>query len=214
MRDTYRQLSFLSDHDLLLVKEDLDKIIQERGIYLGSRKIPPASKREESATLDAEKYMSEDWGSLFDFVGDEEQKYYVYFHVDPRVKRFHFFGMKNKGAPFYVGKGVGNRAKCKRRSKPHRALIDEILACGYSIDDVVHIVEHGLPEVDALILESKYINFFGCRSELPKLTKPYFTGRKQGMLINTDTGIRPKWIDNYIESIRYIPARQRAKKIG
>ena len=209
INDTYRQLSALPDSDLIEISQFCDRIMSERGI---SAKFN--SKNKQKIDFNLEGYLNEDWNSLFLGDFDEKKDYYVYFHVDPRIKRFSYFELKNKGIPFYVGKGKGGRAYSKKRSKPHLQAINNIINEGYSINDIVFIHKEGLSEKDALILESKIINFLGCRSELPKALKPFINGRKQGMLINTDTSARPEWIGQLINEISYTPEKSRRIKLS
>jgi hypothetical protein len=211
MNETYRQLSALSDKDLKDVFLNAKKIMSERGI---SDRPGRVKDFRVEANIDVDCYFSEDWSHLFDFECSKSTRYYVYIHVDPRVKRFHQLGLKGVGKPFYVGKGVGSRAHSKTRSKPHRDLISEILSEGYDMSDIVHIYKSDMDELSALELESKLINLFGCRCEMPKLVKPYISGRKAGLLINTDTGRRPDWVSNLVRDLNYSPKKAREIKSG
>lgn len=210
MNNTYRQLSALSDKDLKDVFMSAKRIMQERGIT--ERHGITVKSFKPECSIDIDLYFSEDWSHLFDFECSESPCYYVYAHVDPRVKRFHQLGFKNIGKPFYVGKGAGSRAYSKTRSKPHRDLISEILSEGYDMSDIVHIYKSDMDELSAFELESKLINFFGCRCEMPKLIKPYISGRKAGLLINTDTGRRPEWVSRLVRDLNYSPQKAREIK--
>jgi|GEM_PF-6536634 len=212
MNNTYRQLSALSDKDLKDVFMSAKRIMDERGIP-ERHGITVKSFKSECST-DIDLYFSEDWSHLFDFECSESPCYYVYVHVDPRIKRFHQLGFKNIGKPFYVGKGAGSRAYSRARSKPHRDPINEILCDGYQMSDIVHIYKSDMTERAALELESKLINFFGCICEMPKLIRPYISGRKSGLLINTDTGRRPDWLSSLVRELIFTPKKAReAKKL-
>lgn len=211
MDKVYRQLSYLSDFDLLNVVKQAKKIACERGLSIHEEK-PKKRGDCKSLGFNFDVYMSEDWSNLFDFECSEEKVFYVYIHVDPRLKRFGQAGLNNVGMPFYVGKGVGARAYSRSRSKPHRALIDEIIADGYDMHDIVYIFKSNIDEKTAFEIEAKLINYFGCRCEMPKLLSPYLTGRKAGMLLNTDTSRRPKWIEELIAQINYSPLKARELK--
>lgn len=95
-----------------------------------------------------------------------ENKYYIYFHINP---------LKNE--IFYVGKGSGKRAYCKRRRNKHWNNI--VSKYGYIID----IVETGLTEQLAFDREIYYIKKIG-RDNLTNMTnggeggEPWNKGKK------------------------------------
>ena len=210
MKNTYRQLSALNDNDLIDVFSEAKKIMQERGICNGVRNNTFGIQNITDMTTD--EYFEQDWSDLFNAKYSQEEHYYVYFHVDPRIKRFNALGLAGVGMPFYVGKGTASRYFCKRRSKPHLRIINEIMSDGYDMGDIAHIYKSGINERDAFILESKCINFFGCRAEMPKLLRPWMTGHKKGLLVNTDTGVRPKWIEGKLRQLIYTPQKAREYK--
>lgn len=123
--------------------------------------------------------IRQDWSSCYaDAV--EEGDFYVYAHVDPRKPAFvgeEKHGGNWMGRPFYVGKGAGRRAWDLKRNQGHGLLIKEILAEGYSPEDIVKVIYFKLPEQKALELESKLIYFFGTT---------YDTKRTHGCLLNLD----------------------------
>ena len=156
-----------------------------------------ADKAVEWARSKAKEYAREE----DDYSEEEIKDYYVYMHLDPSDGGYETNdGVKFSGTPFYIGKGTGKRAYSKNRSKPHTKLINGILYKGYGINDICHIFKDGLNEQEAMELESKIINYFGCRSELHSLKKPYFSGEMSGILINSDTGVRPDWVNRAISS--------------
>lgn len=199
MRDTYKQLSELRDSDLMKVCEDSIAILAERGYILRKGKL---HRGVIKPNITFDQYIEQDWSDLFTGSYDETPDYYVYAHVDPRKKNHLFGRFSGFGLPFYIGKGKASRYMCRRRSKPHLAQITELESIGYDLGQIAKIYKGGLTEKEALELESKLINFFGCRSEMPKLKHAYINGRKCGTLINTDTGIRPQWIDDQIASCK------------
>lgn len=127
--------------------------------------------------------IDQDWNGLF--AGDEEEKYYVYLHVQPSGKRIEFahdgVSIKTAGYPFYVGKGTALRAFDLNRNQGHGAILRQLVADGVPPNDIVFIVKDRMSEPAALALESKLIYFFGTR---------YEQGRK-GLLVNLDIPIRP-----------------------
>jgi len=100
---------------------------------------------------------------------DPEEKYYVYAHLDPTkpisdAKRSKMplifaatFGIEYE--PFYIGKGVDNRAFDLSRNETHRKIRSKCRSVGKDV--VPFIIKDKLSEVDALILEAKLIDIFG-----------------------------------------------------
>ena len=127
--------------------------------------------------------LDQDWSHLFS--GDDTPKYYVYVHYAPNNKAVRYVGEKAvlrlSGLPFYVGKGVGDRAFDLKRNQGHGATIKELLL-RHKPNDIVSIIKDGLTEAQALELESKLIYFFGTR---------YESGRR-GLLVNLDIPKRPE----------------------
>ena len=122
--------------------------------------------------------LDDDWSHLFD--GDNEKKYYVYFHITPNAQNIKSTSIKlpinTNGMPFYVGKGTGNRAYDLNRNQGHGALLKQLKDSGYSANDIVYIVKDGMTEPEALELESKLIYFFGTKYE----------ETRRGILVNLD----------------------------
>lgn len=116
---------------------------------------------------------------------DKDNKYYVYVHCDPSAKiAARKDGVSTFGAtlgmthlPFYIGKGVGNRAFDLDRNESHRKIRQKLKI--FNKDILVTIIKDGLTEMDALILESKLIDIFGLTSH-------------GGRLVNLDEGINHK----------------------
>lgn len=118
---------------------------------------------------------------------DPEPKYYVYAHLDilkeikgtekERLSTIFAatFGMQFH--PFYIGKGVGDRAYDLVRNETHRKIRDK---CKKSGKDILPIIlKEGLTELDALMLEVKLIDIFGS----------IVCG---GLLVNIDDGHKSK----------------------
>lgn len=137
--------------------------------------------KERLWALDA--LMREDWSHLFPD-GDEERRFYVYAHLDPRqrgVKWDGEFKLNMLGLPFYVGKGAGQRAWNLTRNEGHGVQLRQLRELGISDSEIVCIVRDNLTEREALEIESKLIYFFGTKFE---------SGRK-GILVNLDFPARP-----------------------
>ncbi len=214
---TMQQLDSLDSYSLLLVHQCSLKLIKDRGLNLELINKPselkkfsggPTSSRVQkfhSVSNSFEDLMNQDWSSLFSGDYDISQRYYVYTHSDPRnIDNCIISEFKGVGLPFYVGKGTGQRFLSKTRNKPHRDLISDIEGYGFSMSEIAAVYADNLNERDALILESKLITFFGCRNELGQLRQVHFNGMKRGLLINTDTGIRPESISKHISGLKKI----------
>lgn len=104
-----------------------------------------------------------------------DDSYYVYAHCDTtntndvgRSGTAAFaasLGMKYY--PFYIGKGVGNRAYDLNRNETHRKVRQKLHHFGKEIDVV--IIKNNLTNNEALQLESKLIDIFGLLSKGGKL---------------------------------------------
>lgn len=130
--------------------------------------------------------IMQDWSHLYQRESDFGD-YYVYCHVDPSDRVFvvpKLYGGNYKGLPFYVGKGVNNRAYDLKRNQGHGKKIKEVLDAGFSKDQIVHIAFKGLSENLAYEIESKLIYFFGTI---------YESNRKHASLVNLDTPKTPKF---------------------
>lgn len=135
-----------------------------------------------------EKYfkflMAQDWSAEFPCDATSGD-YYVYCHVDPTKRIFVSskpLGGNYGGEPFYVGKGVGNRAYDLKRNQGHGKILQKLLSDGWTQDDMVHIAFSSLSESKAYELESKLIYFFGTI---------YEKERKNGALYNLNTPKTP-----------------------
>ena len=206
------QLAHLSDYDLSSIYLASKVLIKDRGLNIKSASRPRNIKHLKGSpsnqsfikVKEFDDYISSDWNYLIDRTQyDQDKKYYVYIHSDPRLKGYILpEQFKDTGTPFYIGKGTGKRYLSKTRSKPHRSMINNLDSLGYKISDISKIYEDNMTESDALILEAKLINYFGCWSEIGNLKKPYISGMRKGCLINTDTSFRPKEIDALIRKLK------------
>lgn len=107
--------------------------------------------------------ISQDWSHIYPRK-TEFGDHYVYAHLDP--SRAHFgagkgFGGLYAGTPFYIGKGIGDRAYDLKRNQGHGREVRQLLDLGYTSDQIVKIVFDGLSENRAYELEAKLIYFFG-----------------------------------------------------
>ena len=130
--------------------------------------------------------IHQDWSHIYE-CSEDGGDYYVYAHIDP--SKAHFcktkeYGGDFGGEPFYIGKGVGNRAYDFKRNDGHGRYIRQLLKIGFSKDEIVHIAFSGLSETKAYEIESKLIYFFGTL---------YEKGRRGATLLNLATPIKPDY---------------------
>lgn len=112
-----------------------------------------------------------------------DNDYYVYAHCDPLYGLSSGQNGKSTFAPtlglryipFYVGKGIGNRAYNLNRNESHRKIRQRSLAMGKEIQ--AFIIKDNLTKYEALALESKLIDIFGLKAS-------------GGWLVNLDEGHR------------------------
>jgi hypothetical protein len=129
-----------------------------------------------------------------DILTEFSNGYYLYFHCDPR-KRLNIktnlkhlllstmFNMKYE--PFYVGKGIGNRAYDLCRNDSHRKRRTNIR--NHNEEIVVHIAKKGMGENQALYLEGVMMDILGLISH----------SSKTGMLVNLDEGSKKERFEFY-----------------
>lgn len=142
---------------------------------------PPGLRKTRKQNLSAylPALIRQDWSHLYQPTASEE-RFYVYAHVDPRHAVFvtdKDSGGNFGGMPFYIGKGVGNRAFDLKRNQGHGKMLREIADAGYGTDDIVKILFDGLEEWKAFELEAKLIFFFGTI---------YQSNDEYGCLLNLD----------------------------
>jgi transposase len=73
--------------------------------------------------------------------------FYVYFWIDPKTQ-----------TPFYVGKGMGDRAYFKYRHERCQNKLNKLLEEGYTMDDIVVMHRENLTEPEAYELEEQCIS--------------------------------------------------------
>ena len=115
---------------------------------------------------------------------DATPSYYVYAHCEPNKIAIGKDGVTSWLAtmgvdliPFYIGKGIGDRAYDLNRNETHRKVRQRLKE--FNQDAQVRIIKDGLTELEALCLESKLIDIFGLMG-------------KGGRLVNLDEGIKSK----------------------
>jgi hypothetical protein len=132
--------------------------------------------------LDVMYNMSSNYISLSE---NNTPNYYVYAHCDPRkplnartnLKHLFLaskFGLKFE--PFYIGKGIGNRANDLNRNDSHRKIRSLIRKDNKEV--VVSILDKDLSASDALHKESALMDILGLKSIL-----------QSGFLVNLDEGL-------------------------
>ncbi len=117
------------------------------------------------------------------------RQFYVYLHCQKTKRKLinlaaDGVNLELSGAPFYVGKGCGERAFDFKRNQGHGAILRELQSMSVPASDIVHFAARGLTEAKALELESKLIYFFGTRYEKDR----------KGLLVNLDVPPRPDFI--------------------
>ncbi len=168
---------------------DISKALKE-GLKLNSAyllSIPDIQNHEPyNFTLYLSSLLDQDWSKLYPRdtdIGD----HYVYAHVDPRLKAFITNpegGGNYGGRPFYIGKGICNRAFDLKRNEGHGKIIKEILNEGYDSSDIVKILFIDLSEQKSLEIEAKLIYYFGIR----------YSENRKGWLINLTEPTIPKFV--------------------
>lgn len=183
-----RKRDNLEEYKKLMVEynDTFDQIPQQQS---GNLAIPNASlighHNDRRKYLDA--LLSQSWCGLFAGENlDATPCYYVYAHIDPSAKQTLIsrkFGGVVHGTPFYIGKGMGNRAYDLKRNQAHLLRIKDVKRAGIPEKDIVHFFKRGLTEIQALELESKLIYYFGT----------IYEKNRRGILVNLDIGRRPNF---------------------
>ncbi len=148
---------------------------------LPTRKNSPADREPYLLSL-----LSQNWKDIYPRE-TETGEYYVYVHVDPRRSVFissEDAGGNYGGLPFYIGKGIGNRAYDLKRNEGHGKTIREILKDKFPPESIVRILFSGLSEQKALEIESKLIYFFGVQ----------YSNKIKGCLVNLSEPPIPKFV--------------------
>lgn len=151
--------------------------------------LPDLAKPLRERTKYLKYIFEQDWSDVYPSDNDKGE-YYVYCHVNPSARILNIgkqYGGNYGGEPFYVGKGIGNRAYDLKRNQGHGKMIKKLLSDGWESDDIVKIIFKGLSEQKALELESKLIYCFGSIYEKDRLhtvlynldipKKPEFEGK-------------------------------------
>lgn len=181
------------DYDNLSDLEDLSNRIKAQ---IGSLKTSKLGSRREikQAKFDAcSAIYNTDISELYAELDlDITPNYYVYAHCGTNKIAVNKDGITSWLAtfgldliPFYIGKGVGNRAYDLNRNETHRKVRQKLKEFGSDVQ--VRIIKDGLTELEALCLESKLIDIFGLMG-------------KGGKLVNLDEGVKSKERQNKYKS--------------
>ena len=134
-------------------------------------------KEKEKLILDAcFRIWETDISYLYEDLNlDTRPLYYVYCHCNPlkplipkRGKPAFAGALGLISTPFYVGKGINDRAYNLNRSETHRKVKQKIIERGSEPE--VKIIKQGLTELDAYCYESKLFDIFGLISNKGWLT--------------------------------------------
>lgn len=146
--------------------------------------LPNLRRKPGSRSAYLPALMAQDWSHIYP-QNDDDNRYCVYAHVDPRVRfRMNIGDTNFTGRPFYIGKGTGNRPHDLKRNQGHGKAIKSVLSAGYKPDQIVNILFNNLTETKAFEIESKLIYFFGT---------VYQEDRKFGILQNLDIPKTPEF---------------------
>lgn len=169
--------------------EDCTRLLKTAQALIGQLKVSKFGTRREQAIEVFDACMSiynTDISSVYAGMQfDATPIYYVYTHCEPTISAHVGKNGKTTFAatigmtklPFYVGKGVGDRAYDLNRNETHRKVRQKLHKFDKEIS--VEIIKTGLTELEALMYESKLIDIFGLVA----------TG---GKLVNLDEGINSK----------------------
>lgn len=140
--------------------------------------------------------LDQDWSHIY-YGGDVSQKYYVYAHVNPNGTILQLpksCGGNYGGQPFYIGKGIDNRAYDLKRNQGHGKVLNNLLHEGYKPCDIVRILFNNLTEAKAYEIEAKLIYFLGTIYD-KKL-------KKKGWLYNLNIPKLPEFISEMKQYIK------------
>ncbi len=173
-----------------------DKNSLRKAFNLIKPRMVELEKRERTSNKEYNKIVFQACNEIFEYdishiyknKYESNEEYYVYAHCDPSLpinlnkKNPHgkltfasLLGLKH--IPFYIGKGVGNRAYDLNRNETHRKTRYFMKERGRDIE--VYIIRENLTEAKALEIESKLIDIFGLK----------LLG---GYLVNLDEGVSSK----------------------
>jgi hypothetical protein len=131
--------------------------------------------------------LAQDWSGIYPpNPNDGRREFYVYAHVDPRKWIVTIQGSIQSlgGTPFYIGKGVGNRAFDLKRNQGHGKHLRLLLDAGFEPNDIVKVAFNQLTEAKAYEIEAKLICFFGT----------IYDATGNGVLMNLDVPKTPEWV--------------------
>lgn len=102
----------------------------------------------------------------------EKLKYYVYLYIDPRNNQ-----------PFYVGKGMGNRALAHLGDKSETDKAARIKELGkLGLEPAIEILKYGLSDREALLIESAAIELLGIDQLTNKVKGHHAAENGRGLL--------------------------------
>lgn len=153
---------------------------------------PPGKRKKYLKQL-----LSQDWSLIYPPDESDNREYYTYAHVNPGGKIFlaskKHCGGNYHGEPFYIGKGINNRAYDLKRNQGHGKMIKSVLSDGWRPTDIVQIIFSNLSNSKALEIESKLIYFFGS----------IYQKDRKGILYNLDIPIIPHYT-KCMEKIKHL----------
>jgi len=160
--------------DLLTIQVDYDspdeikKLIQRLKSRFGEIAGSPSRKARQRDIYEAcQRILAFDTSPLYDDT-NSNPGFYVYAHLDMSkaisagANPTTTFAATTWGMthfPFYIGKGIGNRAYDVSRNETHRKIKQKLQRMG--LEPKVQILQKGLTASQALQLEDKLIDIFG-----------------------------------------------------
>ena len=166
--------------------EDCTRLLRTAQSLIGQLKVGKYGTRKEQASIIFDSCMSiynlDISAAYAGMEFDTNPIYYVYTHCEPTAnahvgkngKTSFAAAVGMKKLPFYIGKGTGNRAYDLDRNETHRKIRQRLRSFGKEVE--VEIIKSNITDLDALMLESKFIDIFGLISS-------------GGKLVNLDEGI-------------------------
>jgi len=132
--------------------------------------------------------------AVSEYLPTDYQKYYVYVHRDPNTGGVVYIGMGQGSRAWMMRNSGGDRARYGHRREAHYRWFQELEAEGYTLADIVEIVQSGLSKSDALALEEQliakegYTNLFNVSPEdraglslIPELIQDARAWREEGL---------------------------------
>jgi hypothetical protein len=97
---------------------------------------------------------------------------YTYIHRDPITNIVRYVGAGSKGRAWACGWSSKGGPKRGNRTKDHQKWLDSLFDMGYTMGDIVEIIQQGLTKVEAHILEQKLFKQYNSVNLFNIFSKP------------------------------------------